>query len=324
MLGFFRRNLFVNLVLLLLFAIALQAYFFFNWSPPEFTYSLDIFGKAFFPQLLSNHYVQTICTIILIIISAVLIGQHVIQNKLSRALSLIPAAVFVLFSSFVLEDRSFDSILVANLFLIISIGNLFQIYKKYQPISTIFNCGVFLGLACLMYLPYLIYLVVLIFGLISLRNINIKESFQLLIGFLTPFFFAGVILYAQGNLNALQSMFSDNFGVPDFAFDDLESNIKLVGVVVTLLFAILFKGSLNKKKKFDAIKKIELCYWMLFLSLASIFFVDQIGTRHLMILSFPISVLIGLLLERKEGSLAKEFVFLLSIVFYFMSVLNLL
>jgi hypothetical protein len=321
-LSFFRRNLFINLIFLLLFVIALQAYFFFHWSPPEFRISLDIFNKQFFPALLDNHIIQTIVTILLIFGQAVLVGRYVIQNKLSRALSLIPAAVFALFASFIIEDRSFDAVLVANLFFVLSIGSLYEIYKKYQPVTAIFNSGAFMAIASIIYFPYCIFLLVLFLGLISLRNINVKEVLQLVIGFAMPYFFVTVYLYYNDNLQNLSLLLSENSTFPAFGFDDLEMNIKLIGALIIVALSLLFQNDLKKKKKFDAIKKVELCYWMLFLSVFSIMLVDELTYRHLIILSFPVSILMGLLLERKDGGIIKEFVFLLCIVLYFLCVLN--
>lgn len=324
MLGFFRRNLFVNYILLLIFCVALQAYYLFEWSDSDYIISLGLFEANSFPEFTRNHIFQTVFSIILIFLQASLIGRYVIQNKLSRALSLIPAAVFALLASFIMEDLSYDPILLANFFFVLSMGNLYDIYKKYQPVSTIYNSGLFLALAAIIYFPYILFLIVLFFGLISLRSINIKETLQLILGFLTPWFFAIIYLYFVGNSEAIRIYFYNNFALPPIDFSNTVASIKLGGVLFIILTALLYNSHLKKKKKFDAIKKIELCYWMLFVGLISIFCITHPGTMHLMVLSFPLAILIGLLMEKSESVLLKEFMFLLSIVLYFMLVFDFL
>ncbi|NNE26567.1 MAG: hypothetical protein HKN09_06970 [Saprospiraceae bacterium] len=315
MLSFFRRNLFINLIFLLLFVVVLQVYFLFKWSSPEVVFSigLDITQGL---GVLSNNFIQSFLTIALILVQAVLVSRFVIDHRMSRALSYIPGAIFILFTCFALEDSNFDVILFANLFFILSIGNLYNIYKKYRPVTHIFNAGLFLSIAALIYFPYIIFFFVLIMGLLSLRNTNAVEMAQLIIGFLAGFFLCGVVLYATGHFDQLMTMVKSESGLPDFDFSNSISYLKVIISIIIILVLVMYQTVVKKKKNFDAIRKIDLNYWILFFALISLVFLPQPDNKHLILLSLPVGILGGLVFERKEGVLAKEFVFVLMLVLY--------
>jgi len=177
----------------------------------------------------------------------------------------------------------------ANLFFILGMGSLFGIYKKHLPIATIFNSGLFIAIAALIYPPYIIFTLVLILGLLSLRNLEIREFLQMLSGVLTPIFLIGVYFFYKGELHLVSQHFLGNMALPwKNAALDIFTWTKPLLVIITIVFLILFNSSNKKKKKFDAIKKIELCYWLLLLSLFSLFFKDGLTENHLIIVSVPI------------------------------------
>jgi len=264
----------------------------------------------FFP----TNLVKPVLSALLIILQALLLNHLVIKHKLSRALSTIPAAIFVLFSCFVLEPIIFHPALFANLFALLSLASLFKIYKKHLPVATIFNSGFYMTIASLIYPPYLIFLILLILGLFSLRNLSIKESLQLLIGCLAPIYFASVYFYFSGNFSLLTDHFYSNLSLP---WKDIDFNLllftKVALTLITIIALVLYSNSAMKKKKYDAIKKIELSYWMLFLSLGSLFFTQVLSNSHLLLSSIPIAILGGLYMESKSNSITKEFLFILCI-----------
>ena len=323
MLGLFKRNLFINYFFLLLFAVVLHFPFFFNWTSEDPGISLPI-ETSVFPGFLNKHIFQSLLSISLIALQAVIISRYVINNRFSRALSVIPGACFILYASFVLEDLSFHPVLLANLFFILAIGNLYRIYKKFHPVTNIFNAGLFLSIACLIYYPYFLFVVILILGLISLRNTSLFEFIQLVLGFLCGIFLVGVILYANGHLDLLGQMINTNFSVPHLDFSDLKGYLKPGFILLIIIFLIINQNSIIKKKNFDVIRKLQLNYWILFTGFFSIFFIEELRELHLMTISFPVSVLGGLILEKKEKTLIREFIFLIALVLYFILVFKLI
>ena len=263
-----------------------------------------------------NKLFKVSLSVILIFIQALLLNNLIIRHKLSRALSTIPAAVFVLFSSFVIEDYHFHPVLIANVFCLLSINSLFKIYKKHLPIVTIFNSGFWMAVASIIYQPYIVYFIVLLIGLYSMRNLDLRESLQMFLGLLAPMGLIVVWAFYHGQLHTILLSVIDNFSVPDLSKISLLNMLKPLLTLSFIILAGLFHNEIKKKKKFDAIKKIELGYWLMLFSIFTIFLMSPLQQPHLIIVSIPIAISLGLLLESKNNSVIKEFLFLLGIGVY--------
>ena len=311
MLSLFRRNLFINLIFLALFAVALLAYHLVlpNETSPLSTNS--IFGDLLQLQN-STHLTKLLISLAFILIQAYLVNDLVIKHKLSRALSTIPGAVFILYTVWIMSEQVYHPALIANTFFVLSLNNLFKIYKRHQPIVLIFNSGLWLALAACFYTPYLLYLIVLLLGLLSLRSINLRETLQLLLGLLTPLFLMGTAFFYFDVIENF-SQFQGNIGLPDFSQFSILGLIKPIILVLLIILSIFLSAEIKKKKKFDAIKKIELSYWIFLISILTIFFGHPLHEMHLLMVSIPMGLCYGLILETSTNKVVKEFMFLLAI-----------
>lgn len=313
MLSLFSRNLFVNVIILAVFAIALHIKLFIT---PEVTPVHLPLMDTLSSFLNSSSYIQSIVTVVLVLTQALLISRYITIHRLSRSLTLIPGAVFVLYSYSVLEPDNFNTILLANFFFVLSIGSLFQIYKKHQPIAALFNAGFYLGVASIIYFPYSIFLIALIIGLYNLRNFNLREFLQIFFGLMSILFLSTVNAFYQDKLDLWKAKFTESFSIPDFDFSSNYTWVKPILLLIAILIILGLNNTLRKKKKYDAIRKIELTYSLCLLGFVSIFMVQNIELQHLMIMSLPISILGGMVLEQKEYYYVKEFLFLLLVGFF--------
>ncbi len=309
MLKLFSRNLFINVISLTVLAIGLQIAYIINpvantvATPPIFD-GLDIIVN-------SNSLLQLIVSVVLVVAQALLISRYVTIHRLSRSLTLIPGAIFIIYVYILKDPENLNILILANLFFVLSIGSLFSIYKKHQPIAALFNAGFFLGLASVFYFPYLIYLIALIIGLYNLRNFNLKEFLQILFGFLAVYFLCSVYAYYINLFDTWCSYILGSFSIPSFDFSDIHIWIKPIIFIAAVILITFGNNNLRKKKKYDAIRKIEFTYLLFFLSLLSIFMTEDIIISHLIIASVPMAILGGMLMERKEFYYFKEFIFLL-------------
>lgn len=317
MLSLFRRNLIPNLILVCVLCIGLNVVFFFkeSWNTNVDIFSLlDISGF----NLLEISFLKNILAIVLICIQAFYVNDMVIKHKFSRALSSIPAATFILLMA-IISFKNLDlNIITANLFCILAVNSLFKVYKKYQPVTTIFNAGLFLGIASLVHPPYMVFLPVWFMCLYSLRNLKIKESLQLIIGYFVGPFFLYLHSFYKGAQDSLLPQEFQYF--PDMAWpEDIRIVVIASILLILLLTLVVYSNDLKKKKKFDAIKKIEFMYWMLFFSVISLIFKQSGNLIHLTMTSLPLSILLGMMLENKQNQMFKEMVFiiLLGLIVFF-------
>ena len=316
LLSFFSRNLFINLVALLLLTVALHGYHIYSYESQLSEWNSSTLG-SFFSLIDSNKYFKILFAVLLILVQAYLINEIVIKHKLSRALSTLPAATFILYSCWVMEPVVFQPILIANLFCILSLWNLFKIYKKHLPVVYIFNSGLFITLAAIFYPAYLVYTIVLLFGLLSLRKLNLREIIQVISGVLVPYFLLAVYLFYTDQLADQVWSFVAKVKIAGL-FDNLDflALLKPIIVILMSLFLAIVHTGIKKKKKFDAIKKIELSYWMLLISVLSIFLMHPLSESHLLMLSIPISITMGMVLEHKSNRVIKEFLFIVALAGY--------
>lgn len=290
-------------------AIGLQIAYVINPVPSTIV-TTPIFG-ALDSLLNSSALLQLIISVFLVLAQALLISRYVTIHRLSRSLTLIPGAIFIVYVYILKDPENLNILLLANFFFVLSIGSLFRIYKKHQPITALFNAGFFLGLASVFYFPYFIYLIALIIGLYNLRNFNLKEFLQILFGFLTVYFLCSVYAYSIDLLEPWYSYILGSFSIPSFDFSDIQIWIKPIIFTVSVFLITIGSNNLRKKKKYDAIRKIEFTYSLFLLSLLSIFMTVNIKLSHLIIASVPMAILGGMIMERKESYYFKEFIFLL-------------
>jgi hypothetical protein len=260
---------------------------------------------------------QVIYGFILIYIQALICSSLVIKNRMSRELSIIPSAVFILFSFLILFDKVYSQVLLANLFFCLSIRNLFALYKKHKPYGTIYNTGFFTGIAAILYCPYIVFLLFHILGIMSLRGLKVREVLQMLTGLLSPFFFLSVIYLYYDEALFHSSIISWSLDLPSIDLHNVLLLTKFGILLILCSFLFLIQPKLLKKKKFDVIKKIELSYWFFLFAVLSIFFTEKLSSEHLLIVSLPFSLLMGLHLEAKENVIVKSFVFSLFLLLYF-------
>lgn len=271
---------------------------------------------------ISNVYVQYFIGVVLVFSQAMIVSQLIIKHKMSRNLSLIPSAVMVLTLAIILQPSVNHIVLVANFFFLLSVGSLFKVYKVFKPISRIFNSGFFIGIATLLYRPYFIYFIVIVLGLLALRSLKFKEIIQVILGFLCPLFLMGVLLFYNNGLDQYFAYFKLPFSIPSIDFSDIRPLFKPLLALIVILVLVFNQNALRKKKKFDAIKKVELNYWNLLVSIFSLLFIGVPTNEHLILISLPIGLLGGLILESKENAIVKEFVFLSFIGLYVVLVLG--
>lgn len=180
--------------------------------------------------------------------------------------------------------------------------------------------------AALIYPAYIIYFISLLLGLISLRNISLRESLQLIFGLLAPLFLCFVLYQFSGHSHMITSHFLDSFA---FTWNSIDTGSDVITLISTyfkpvffsmlIISSIVFNDSIKKKKKYDVIKKIELLYWMLLLTLPAYFFVASAPDPQLVfvLMAAPLAIVTGLIMESDSNKILKEFFFILIIAAFF-------
>jgi Family of unknown function (DUF6427) len=316
----FRKNLFINSILLLpyIFVLRLDTLM----HPVGYTLgpNSNVLQKIIFFNI-SDPLVQNIFANLLIFGHVLLINHIFIKNRLAKNVTLFPGLFYVIFITIIDENNLLTPILTANTFIILAVLNVLETYKLPQATAYIFNTGFILGLASLFYSPYFAFILFGVIALLQLRSFKITEKFQFFIGFGVPYFLLFTYRYWHGisfvDLDFIKEIF---FRWPVFRTDGLITFYLCLSVILISLLVVLFNfGSLNGKKSIQAQKKIDIFYWVLLFCLLSFFIFSTPGLNHLMSLAFPLSVLLGCLVSDAKKHVLLEIVHVLVVSLIFIT-----
>jgi hypothetical protein len=147
-------------------------------------YSGIITGLHALPEL-----IQVIIAFFLLLAEAVLINAMLIQHKFVTRLTFLPAMVYIVLMSYYPTMLTVTPVLIANLFLILSMNVTLGIYLKPEPYREIFNATFLISVASVFYLPALIFFVFFWLALFTYRISSLREWFITLSGLVAPYIF---------------------------------------------------------------------------------------------------------------------------------------
>jgi hypothetical protein len=307
LLELFKKNTFFSLLLLIPYAIILHAGAWFTQIPSTNSPNCWVYNKIVTGLELS-YRIEIVLSVLLIIMQAVLIGRITSKYKLNSEGQLYGSLFFILFFGFHYSTLGLNAALIANLFLTFGVGELFGVYLRKNANIQLFNFGFLIGVASIFYVPYYVFLLLGLIGIVILRGTRFKELFQLLGGFINVYLLTYALLYAFN----LQSEFWDQQIIGFFSPYIFPMKIVNMGWVALGLFTIfILIGLMNyqffqSKRTIIVQKQYDLIYWMIFVSLWSIFFLKIDHIHHLIILFTPLSFLMGSLLTRLKNPLLME------------------
>ena len=315
LLQFFKKNLFVNSLLLLPYALFLHLGLWLRRVGFEWDESNYIFNHVFQVQKWS-YELNVILSTLIIFVQALMINGLVSRYKLNPYGQLLPGLFFILMMGFGLPTLYMSPALVGNFFFIIAIDNVFQIYNKKSTAVQLFNFGFFIGLASALYVPYYIFLLLGLLGIFLLKGFQVKLLLQMLTGFINVFFLIYVILYV-GDWDHLfwQTQIKGYFS--NYVLHRLNWSWAWVGFGILIVFFIsaLVQFNYFQVKRIVLIQKYyNLLFWTCFIFLLSFLFMKVSSYSHLTLLIMPLSFIMGLLVTRIKNPLVAESIHVLFVV----------
>lgn len=313
----FRRNLFLNTLLLLpyVFIIRINSIL----QPAVYNKGEDtglLSEQAY--KALPDGLTQNILANLLIFIQALLLNYIFSQNRFSRESTLFPGVLYILFVSIMTDNNLLTPVLMANTFIILAILYLLQTYKVPNATAMIFNTGFMLSLSAQFYIPYFVFVLFGVVGLIMLRSFKIKEKLQYLIGFGIPYFLVFTYKYwfdiPFADLDFIKNIF---FRFPGFRTDDLiVLYVSFGALMIAVALSVFNYGSVTGKKSLQVQKKADILYWGLLFCLISFLIFRTNGVTHLATLAVPLALISGTSLSDGRNSILNELmhIFLVALI----------
>ena len=298
-----------------------------NPNQPSYASDLSPF-IAWVNEIIPSILIQNILACLLIFLQSAYINRIVVKHRIGGQITLWPGLVYILLCSIVPGYTYLSVVLIANTFILAAFSDIFKIYKRPFAVKYIFNSGVFISLAAMLYPPYIAYLLAGFIGLAIIRSFKTKEMLQYLSGVLTPFILYGSWTFYRGALQKkMGGLVEGKFGFPsDIIPKDTQGYIYLGAIILIVVISILSYGTYSMKKSIQVQKKIDILFWMIFSTMIALFINDRLTVDHLLMLSIPLCIMLSMNLLNIKSAIFPELIHLgiliLIFIFHF-RVLNL-
>jgi hypothetical protein len=187
----------------------------------------------------------------------------------------LPAMCYILITSLLPDWGHFSAPLLINSIMIWCWYRMVALYNSTAPVIAIFNIGLFLGFATLLYVPAMVFLVLLFFALLIMRPFRIQEWLVGFIGFTSPYYFLTLFLYFTHQLNWRNL-------VPHIRFTFPATIIHLDHCAISLLIIPFIIGGFyvqnNLNKMLIHVRKAGACCWPSWWQLYFVIIINKAGT----------------------------------------------
>lgn len=201
MIALFRQKSPANLMMLLIFSLLIKApYLLHPQVQPAAAADGLLYRLAVQWLVGGNAYVGAILAFGLLYGHALIINYAVNEYRLTTRHSFLPAMSYMLATSLLPEWNYFSAPLLASTFVIWALLRLFRLYNVEVAKGRVYNIGLIMGLAAMVFLPSALFLLFILVGLLVLRPFRLNEWLLLLMGVATPFYFHAVYLFLADRL----------------------------------------------------------------------------------------------------------------------------
>jgi len=311
----FRTNQIFATLLLIPYTFLIRIYSLINpreyivqdWDTP--------FSKYLFSSVIASPLLQSIVACIVVFLIANVINRHIIQNRLSKHLTLLPGLFFILITAGMPGGMICSPALLSGFFLMLAVVSINRIYKTNDAAIRIFNAGLYISLAVILYPANIFFWAFGVIALLILRSFKVSELLMLTSGLFIPLFLMATYYYWHGDLTLIWEYFQFDKGILAlFLSLNLNSILYLVAIGITVIYCIVRYNTYTMKSAIQVQKKVDIVYWLMLFCLLMMFFVNGITFTHLVLLAIPFSMFIGLSYEKMKNAMIAEMIHVIIVV----------
>jgi hypothetical protein len=203
--GIFKQKAPTNALLLFLYALVLKFSIFIHPYPPvlhpEDNYLYRFILTGLDSMFRHSALLFSVLSFTLLFSQATLLNSICNYYKMLPRSNYLPGMSYILVTSLLPDWGHFSAPLLINSIIIWTWYRMMSLYNSHTPVKTIFNIGLMIGLATLLYVPAIAFLLLLFFALIIMRPFRIQEWFIGFIGFTAPYYFLILLLYFTHQLH---------------------------------------------------------------------------------------------------------------------------
>ena len=304
----FKRNLFVNSLLLLPLTAVIRVFSLFFPENLKINKEGGILYQVVLKILPENPILYSIISIFLVFFMAVLINRLVIKNRMANEITLLPGLFFILLVSLTPDMLVISAIQLGTFFIILSFINLFKTYKKYNSEIYFFNAGLYIGIASMLCNNLIVFFIPVLLGYFSIRSFIFREVLQILSGLLFVIYIYTFYLFWT----------DQSFTFSPFTFNSLDGYISgnnsvyiISAVYLTLTLMLIFTyRNFTIKKSIQSQKKINILLWFLLLTFLLMWFFNPVFRfGYFYLIAFGLSYFTSGIFLRLKNKLISEIVY---------------
>jgi hypothetical protein len=196
----FKQKSPANFIALLFFGVLIKLPAFFNPHIPDHSKTDGVLYTELLKLLKSGHaWVYPLLAYLLIFLQAVILTRFVNNQRMMAKPNWFPGMAYMLITSLFSEWNYFSAPLIVNTFLLFILSALFKIYNRPDAKGAIFNIGLALGIASLLFFPSITFLFWILVALMLMRPFKLNEWVLCIVGVTAPYYFYAVWLFISDN-----------------------------------------------------------------------------------------------------------------------------
>ncbi|MFM7645883.1 MAG: DUF6427 family protein [Sphingomonadales bacterium] len=270
MIAIFLKRSPLNVLLLLLVAIAVKIPLFTNPRLPESS-SLD--GEVYTALLgwlqqsgVGTPLLFSVLSFVLLFAQALLLNYFCTQQKMINQSTDLPGMAYLVLTSLFSQWSYWSAALVMNLVVISLLFLLFKLYNRADVRAALFNMGLLIGVSHFLYQPSLLLILWVLPAIALMRPFSLQEWMLCLLGMVTPFYFYGVWLFVTDQWPLQSFSLFVNYRVPPFSALAFWKAGALVLLLLPLLAGLYYVQDNTRKMLIQVRRGWSLVFFLLLLA----------------------------------------------------------
>lgn len=245
---------------------------------PDNSWGTDFLLQPLQKSIGPDSYLWFILAQISIILQALVINRLATEYKLYPIDSFIPAALFIMVSTLYPAWNVLSAPMLASWPILIAINNMLRLHITQSPRKLLFNSGILVTIAGILYLPSIIFALFIVWALVIRKTLSLSDILILILGLITPLYFVAIGLYLSDA--PWQSLSISKMGLIDLEIFMYDPKFVVSGLFILLL---LLAGTINLNHQMDKnVEAIKKNWWIVIASLivATLFIGIQVNAEQ--------------------------------------------
>jgi hypothetical protein len=274
-----------------------------------------IFSELVYQWIGEDGQQGSIAAMVLLLLQGFYLNVIVAEHRLAPKVSLFPGLFYVFMCSLLPAFHYLSPVLMANTFFMVVLGEIYGTYKRSKVAGRIFNIGFWTGVGSLFYPSFALLLLFGFAGLGTFRPFRIRERLMVIIGSLVPYFLLGTYYFWHDQLPWFIETVRSGFEFLGFIPTAAPLVYRSLGIMAVVLLVVLFSHrSYLLKQGMDVQRKINVIYWGLFVSAATILVQSGVQLDHWLVVAMPVGILLSFNFIRMPARMAEVIHLLMLVV----------